>query len=1453
MAAQFNTKHSIQYVTKGEQAQLKCLAKGDWPLIVHWFKGKNRLEPINIQDGPASSVQQQPQQIAPAASISASQQSVSSVLASVLLLPSSFFPSSLATNLNSNKKGSQSVMEQLNSLLLASSLQSSGNNLKSQQQQQQQQGGLLMQKYSLAITEFALRDQASSASSSSSPGSHPMATLERQRASLGANTNDVYLVPVLGQINSILTINQVDRQDTGTFKCLAANHFGFDERTIQLIVQELPERVEELTTIEVHSRSVTLSWLAPFDGNTPIMNYHIQYRAAGSLQQALVHQQQQLLSSNQMSSESLSALNWSNHTISMLPSANINDQLVVASDISNALVSRDASSLMRNPLKVSINSLKPMTKYWFRVSAENKLGFGPVSSVLEVPTKEEMPGSAPQKFKATAQSSSSILVSWTKINEKESFGSVAGYHVAYREIESNSSASSSISINDQASQSIGSNDNNQPLATNLNNINTYKTIANDDKLSKFDALLTGLKRSTRYSIAVQAYNAMGTGPATEPVIIRTLEMDPPKQVKLFVKQATNCSIQLEWRPLSQAALQQQQHFGKLGNNDSIGRQQQSSIPTPMSLFMNNLDSISAASSSSSTLPPPQDSSTRQQQLLWESADVVDYYLLYQAELNDQLRWQELRLPGHSNKYMIDNLNCGTRYQFYMMGVNKIGVGDQSDILDSKTAGGLPLAPNRQMAFDVINTTCYVIRLDHWQDNGCPIREFNVRYRLDSVGASWTRLAHFNLDDPSGSVPSELGARVRASQTVKLNYMDKSDRFRRSLTSNFPIDISGSDDDDAFLDYSFDSANSATDYLTDSISFNGSALVSDQPESSQLLSLLKDSMIPSLESSELIESKLSNNFKFSDLKKSPDLPAVAQEWQASNFVENLQQQQSTSQDGKLPIVMKSTSQQANDWHRVRLCNLNENVYYIVQMTTSNSVGETEAELKILTSQEGLEYNQEFKRQVVGDLNARNRLAQSSAISDRLNFLGFSQWSALLPITLTITLMTIIIIMALLFKKTSNSSKSTTMTTTTTTSAGLAGLSALSQAGTTTTSSSSANNTSSSSASHCQNYLNESHANHLHHQHLNLNKYKSSGAASAITEAATIGSDNLTMVGNDRYQMMANDLVESAMILDSNNYNLYQHQAAGNNLDPEPAYGIVGLVNNDVMNLQDNESPLSSNCINNNQSVSNIYNQQDLSQRGRSVYLCSKDEPKSGDAIFYNLNGNTADLYSQHYHHQAGQQNVQQQDLYAGPTTAPIDIGDGGSSKQLDDRFLSIVEEVARANDNLNQRGASQVGKQDKNQQSIDQVASTMAAISSQCNQLDCFHNNQTQFNEQTQQAANRLMFDPVYATIRRTFPQAFRYLTLQQNHNQHNNNNQANYHNTLQRLSNSNQQQQPPPMFCPSQRHSLNDESTSNNASQQQQQQQFIQAHDMTLFNSANLAALNLLTSSNQMTTDSSQT
>lgn len=77
---------------------------------------------------------------------------------------------------------------------------------------------------------------------------------------------------------SILTITSAKRNDSALFTCSAVNYYGHANLHLQLIVQEASDPPINLKIIQIRSRSITISWATPFNGNSPIIGYHIVYR-----------------------------------------------------------------------------------------------------------------------------------------------------------------------------------------------------------------------------------------------------------------------------------------------------------------------------------------------------------------------------------------------------------------------------------------------------------------------------------------------------------------------------------------------------------------------------------------------------------------------------------------------------------------------------------------------------------------------------------------------------------------------------------------------------------------------------------------------------------------------------------------------------------------------------------------------------------------------------------------------------------------------------------------------------------------------------------------------------------------------------------------------------------------------------------------------------------------------
>jgi hypothetical protein len=81
---------------------------------------------------------------------------------------------------------------------------------------------------------------------------------------------------------SDLSVKKSERSDSALFICTATNAFGSDETSINLIVQEPPEVPFGLKVLDKSGRSVQLAWNEPYNGNSPITRFYIEYKMSKS-------------------------------------------------------------------------------------------------------------------------------------------------------------------------------------------------------------------------------------------------------------------------------------------------------------------------------------------------------------------------------------------------------------------------------------------------------------------------------------------------------------------------------------------------------------------------------------------------------------------------------------------------------------------------------------------------------------------------------------------------------------------------------------------------------------------------------------------------------------------------------------------------------------------------------------------------------------------------------------------------------------------------------------------------------------------------------------------------------------------------------------------------------------------------------------------------------------------
>ncbi|XP_063830982.1 cell adhesion molecule Dscam2 [Ostrinia nubilalis] len=185
---------------------------------------------------------------------------------------------------------------------------------------------------------------------------------------------------------SELTILQTYRQDTGALTCRTSNTYGQDEMLIHLVVQEVPEMPKNIRIIDQQSRSIQISWTQPYAGNSPIINYIVQYKEAPE--------------------------SWPTTP----------QKVIVPGSVTSA----------------SVQNLQPATSYHLRIIAENRLGQSEPSQLIQVTTTEEVPSGPPLDVRVEAKSSTELIVSWEPPQRDLWNGNILGYYVGFQELNSNS-------------------------------------------------------------------------------------------------------------------------------------------------------------------------------------------------------------------------------------------------------------------------------------------------------------------------------------------------------------------------------------------------------------------------------------------------------------------------------------------------------------------------------------------------------------------------------------------------------------------------------------------------------------------------------------------------------------------------------------------------------------------------------------------------------------------------------------------------------------------------------------------------------------------------------------------------------------------------------------------------------------------------------------------------------
>ncbi|XP_029162197.1 Down syndrome cell adhesion molecule-like protein Dscam2, partial [Nylanderia fulva] len=306
----------------------------------------------------------------------------------------------------------------------------------------------------------------------------------------------------------------------------------------------------------------------------------------------------------------------------------------------------------------------------------------------------EKPGGPPRNLKVDPISSTEFNVTWDPPDHDLWNGEILGYHVGYKE------------------HRLGAEQ------------YTYKTV--ERRISTASVALglartsmpgrqhhlTNLKKFTRYSVVVQAFNALGPGPMTQEVVASTLEdvpSSPPQDVRCTALSST--SLQVSWDSPPDSSLNGVSRGYKVmwESTDALAEstKPEMKITNALTVMIHGLEkymnysvqvlaftragdgvassplycvteedlpeapaNIKAVASSASSVivswQPPQKSNGN-----------LTAYNVHIRGLGPESKWHRRTLPPYQTNYQAEDLHKRSQYEFTVAAVTSVGEGSQT--------------------------------------------------------------------------------------------------------------------------------------------------------------------------------------------------------------------------------------------------------------------------------------------------------------------------------------------------------------------------------------------------------------------------------------------------------------------------------------------------------------------------------------------------------------------------------------------------------------------------------------------------------------------------------------------------------------------------------------------------------------------------------------------------------
>ncbi|KAM9364890.1 contactin-2 [Pholidichthys leucotaenia] len=345
-------------------------------------------------------------------------------------------------------------------------------------------------------------------------------------------------------IGDLLIVNALLSQ-AGTYSCTAQTVVDSSSASAKLVVRGPPGPPGGVLVKKVTETSVELRWSRGYDNHSPIGKYIIMGRSSLSSEWKQMRTDPVNIEGNAESAHVIGLMPWMDYEFQVIasnilgsgepsmPSHMIRTQqaapTVAPSGLGGGGGDRSELIITWTPMareyqngdefgyifafrkkgtsswtKVQIphvessryvyynSTITPYTAFEVKIKAYNRRGEGPFSQIAVVHSAEEEPTVGPSSINATALSAFEIQVHWEPVQQLSANGILRGYEIRYWRQHEREAAADRV-------RTVGL----EPTAR-----------------------VSGLRPSTRYHVAVLAYNSAGTGPPSPRATITTRKPPP---------------------------------------------------------------------------------------------------------------------------------------------------------------------------------------------------------------------------------------------------------------------------------------------------------------------------------------------------------------------------------------------------------------------------------------------------------------------------------------------------------------------------------------------------------------------------------------------------------------------------------------------------------------------------------------------------------------------------------------------------------------------------------------------------------------------------------------------------------------------------------------------------------------------------------------------------------------